>query len=238
MSSAFVAPRGVRPQQSALLWLAVRLSLNVRGRAAVRLLRLAAGTALVSSPLIVWVAAAMSGPRSAALPAGTMLSLALACCPGSVLTVWAARALAADRTAVADALRQVGAERAAAWMLPAARIALAAALGTLAGAAGLAVLRTTLFHELPQHAPLRATVSGISDGNWAAAAGGVVLLLVVCTLFGSGSGHRMAGRFMSSARRPAARRAARQAAELETRSASDPQAGPETHSEAPPATEV
>jgi hypothetical protein len=200
MSSAFVAPRGVRPQQSALFWLAIRLSVNVRGAAAVRLVRLAAGTALAAVPLMVWLAAGLSGAGSDGLSASTVVDLALAACPGVVLSLWAARSLSGDRAAVAEALRQVGAERAAAWLLPALRISLAAGLGALGGAVAVAVLRSTLFHDLPKRAPLRAAVAAISAGDWVAAAAGVTALLIVGALFASGAGHRLAHRFKSRVR--------------------------------------
>jgi len=214
MSSAFAAPRGAGPQQSALLWLAVRLSLNVRGAAATGLLWLAAATAVAGVPLTVWLAAAQSG----ALPGRTAVSLALAACPGVAGTLWAAQAVAADRAAIAEALRQVGAEQAVCWLLPAVRVALAAAFGTLGAAVGLVLLRETLFRALSEKSPLHLAVAATSTGDWALAAIGAAALLTACALFASGAGHRLADRQWS---RLSARfeRAARAGAGARTRAA-------------------
>jgi hypothetical protein len=197
VSSAFVEPRGTRPRQSALLWLAFRLVLHLRGGTVARLLWLAAGLAVAGGPLIVWLAAGLSDSGSNALPASTGLSLALVACPGIALALWAAHSLAPDRAALAEALRQVGAERAAAWLLPALRVAVAAGLGALAGAIGQGTLRATVFRALPDKAPLRATLAAITDGTWIVADAGVILLLIAVTLFTSGAGHRIAVRLSS-----------------------------------------
>ena len=190
MSSAFAAPRGAGPQQSALLWLAVRLSLNVRGAAAACLLRLSVGTVLATLPLTVLLAAGLAD----ALPGKTALGLVLATCPGAAVSLWAAHSVAADRAATAEALRQVGAERAVSWLLPAVRVALATGLGALVGTAALAILRGAVFRGLPKESPLYRAVTAVSSGGWILAAIGVTALLTVCALFTSGAGHRLAGR--------------------------------------------
>jgi hypothetical protein len=222
MSSAFAAPRGAKPQQSAMFWLAVRLSMNVRGAAAARLVRLSAGTALASLPSTVWLAAALgpgpaaiqpdaltgtltgtlTGALADALPATTWLGLALATVPGAALTLWASRALAADRAAATEALRQVGAERTVSWLLPAVRVALAAALGALAGSAIVALLRETAFRDLPGRSPLRLALTAASAGGWVVSTVAAPLLLAACALFASGAGHRLAGRLRPRGARP------------------------------------
>ena len=215
MSSAFAAPRGAGPQQSAVLWLAVRLSLNVRGAAAIRLLWLSAGVALATVPLTIWLAAVMGAELPGWLPTGqseelsgalasplsaSWLGLALATCPGAALSIWVAQSLAADRAATAEALRQVGAERAVGWLLPAARVALASVIGVLGGALCLTVLRTTLFRHLPMHSPLRAALTAAGDGSWVLATFGVILLLTGGALFFSGAGQRAGSRIWHQAR--------------------------------------
>lgn len=193
-SSAFAEPRGARPKRLALLWLAIRLATHVRPATMGRLAWLAAGLAVAGGPLIVLLAAGLSAAEPGALPASTGLSLALAACPGVALALWAARNLALDRSELTQTLRQVGAERTAAWLLPALRIIVSAALGASAGAIGQGILRTTLFRALPDKAPLRTTLDAVSGGTWIIASAGITVLLVIVALLASGAGHRMARR--------------------------------------------
>lgn len=236
MSSAFAAPRGARTHQSALLWLALQMSRPARGAVVARLSWLAAGTALAAGPLIVWLAAGLScGSRPEALPAGTDFGLALTACPGIALILAAAHCLAADRAEVSETLRQVGAERTAAWLLPALRIALAALIGGIVGAVVLSVLDVTALRDLPAKAPLRATLAAVSGDAWATSTALILLLLVSGALLASGTGHRFADRLRGrTTARIAARAQTPSAAAAEAETEADvattaaPQAEPET----------